>query len=272
MISVADLRDHDVVCGRSTVTHSHVGNKNFRSLIQEHGFQYQSTPLRSIKKSTAMGVINAIQMSGGRFLKVAETESKNSPDTFEVADADFIYEKCSHALRSYRPTRYLKRASKPKKTNSPNTKSSRPTTSTPIVHNNQVSSATFLALYETQQRIFRLLQAESCFNENSAGVVVTLNDEDERDDGLILASALTDELVDQQQEWIVDKKSRNNTTSWNKTIDSEQTLVSKDDDDDRSNLSLTGMDLMPFDLGVCFDDPDEFASCLFKDIMHIEHI
>jgi hypothetical protein len=90
MISIADLQENDVVCGRTTVTHTYVGNKLFRSLIQEHAFIYQSTPNRSVKKKTTLDVIDMIRAVDGRFLKVADKSSKNTPETFEVASFDFI--------------------------------------------------------------------------------------------------------------------------------------------------------------------------------------
>lgn len=259
MISIAELRDNDVVCGRSTVTHTHIGNKIFRSLIQEYGFLYQSTPLRSVKKSTTMEVINAIERSDGRFLKVADKTSENNPETFEVADPVFIYEKCSHALRSYRPTRSLKQASKTKQTREPKNRPNQPTTRI-TTSTTQPSTTSFDSLYENQQMIFRSLQAEGGFNESSG--VVTLNDEDEYDDDQSVASDLTDEWVDQQ--CIVDEPPRQSLDNSMNTSDT--TVITSDEE---SVFSLTAMDLSPFDLEE-FDLDD--TARFFEDFLHIEEV
>jgi hypothetical protein len=229
-ISIADLQENDVVCGRSTVTHTHAGNKLFRSLIQEHGFIYQGTPTRSVKKKATLNVIDAIRELGGRFLKVADNKSsKNTPDTFEVADFDFTYEKCSHALRSYRPTRMLKRAAVHGTTTTPNpqsstaarrrqTSSKRKQVAAPqpaVIGNDSIpasladtfASSTFQALYAMQQRIFESLrQAEESIcspSTSETSGVVSLDDEDEEDeddnnndkydDGNSLSSHLSDD-------------------------------------------------------------------------------
>jgi hypothetical protein len=227
-ILIADLQENDVVCGRSTVTHTHAGNKLFRSLIREHGFIYQGTPTRSVKKRATLNVIDAIRELGGRFLKVADHKSsKNTPDTFEVADFDFMYEKCSHALRSYRPTRKLKRAAVHSGKTTPGPQSStaarrRPKTSQrkqvavpqpAVIGNDSIpasladtfASSTFQALYAMQQRIFESLrQAEeptSSPSTSETSGVVSLDDDDEEDennnekydDGNSLSSHLTDD-------------------------------------------------------------------------------
>ena len=97
----------DVVCGRTALARSHGGNLKFRRLISKFGPVYQDAKSRKQKKNITMDIIKAIFHQGGRFLR-ATCESPLSEDPenlcLEVAPRDFIYEKVSHALRSFRPS------------------------------------------------------------------------------------------------------------------------------------------------------------------------
>jgi hypothetical protein len=92
----------DVLCGRDKLSHGHVGNKQFRRLIEKHRAAYQSAPSREAKTQITCKVIASIHGYGGRFLKLDD-----SSGTWDEVSDLYAREKVSHALRSakdpYRP-------------------------------------------------------------------------------------------------------------------------------------------------------------------------
>jgi hypothetical protein len=84
---------HDVLCGRGGGTNTQIGNRRFRSLVQE----FQPTYLlcrRKEKPLIARTIVLIIRNRGGRFLKKDETSST----LFEVGD-EKAEAKTSQALR-----------------------------------------------------------------------------------------------------------------------------------------------------------------------------
>lgn len=109
----------DVVCGRTSLARAHPGNRRFRRLISKYGTVYQNAKNRKAKKEITTKIIRAIIDEGGKFLKATCPSPSFSPSSsisssddplmhqddavLSTASEDFIYEKVSHALRSFRP-------------------------------------------------------------------------------------------------------------------------------------------------------------------------
>lgn len=66
--SVLELRDADVVGGRSGMTNAHPGNRLYNSLVKARSRQYKGTSRREEKSRITNEVIFQIESSGGRFL------------------------------------------------------------------------------------------------------------------------------------------------------------------------------------------------------------
>merc|ERR1712048_415634 len=89
----SNINAHDVLCGRGGGTNTQIGNRRFRSLVQE----FQPTYLlcrRKEKPLIARTIVLIIRNRGGRFLKKDETSSM----LFEVGDKK-AEAKTSQALR-----------------------------------------------------------------------------------------------------------------------------------------------------------------------------
>ncbi|KAG7370773.1 hypothetical protein IV203_019343 [Nitzschia inconspicua] len=86
---------NDVLCGRDKVSHAHVGNKQFRSIIETYREVYQNAHCRDQKTNITCSVIAKIHSCGGRFLKLNEESG-----VWEEVGEQYAREKVSHALRS----------------------------------------------------------------------------------------------------------------------------------------------------------------------------
>lgn len=104
-----DVRDHDVLWGRTKIAHAHGGNATFRRLIRQHREEYQSTRVREEKAKVVRTIMSCISSTGGRFLKSVDDEGKT---WFEV-DSTQTYDKVSHALRSAKPIKKSSNMKKP---------------------------------------------------------------------------------------------------------------------------------------------------------------
>ena len=93
-----DIGEHDVLLGRDKRSHSHVGNKRFRELIQAFRKEYQDARFRREKNRITLQIIHIIvSIRGGRFLKYDEPQNE-----WRAVGRSERYEKVSHALRSAR--------------------------------------------------------------------------------------------------------------------------------------------------------------------------
>lgn len=92
-----ELEENDIVCGRDKLTHSHIGNKRFRRVIESNRERYQTATSREEKTRITIELVEMLQSSrpGGRFLK----KDPSSGAWLEVGD-EYVREKVSHALRS----------------------------------------------------------------------------------------------------------------------------------------------------------------------------
>ena len=100
--TITDPNKNDVLCGRGWRINSHVGNVQFRSIIQSKKFEYlvQTTPAGKIL--IVNGILNTIraQNPAGRFLQL----DKNTGLWFEIGDAQ-AYTKTGQGLREGAPAR-----------------------------------------------------------------------------------------------------------------------------------------------------------------------
>mmetsp|Transcript_20188 Transcript_20188/g.35557 ORF Transcript_20188/g.35557 Transcript_20188/m.35557 type:complete len:203 (-) Transcript_20188:89-697(-) len=143
----AGIHPSDVLCGRDKLSHSHVGNKNFRCIVEYYREQYQSSTSRDQKTQISLQVIAKVHENGGRFLKWDEATA-----TWEEVNEQYAREKVSHALRSAKdPNRpRVKKARKVKM---------RATT--------MIEQAAFQEALQEQRRIFlRLIESYSADNED----------------------------------------------------------------------------------------------------------
>lgn len=106
----AGVNPSDVLCGRDKVSNAHIGNKNFRCIIERYREMYQSADCRDEKTNITCSVINKVRGSGGRFLKLDE-----ATNLWEPVSEQYAREKVSHALRSAKDPNRPK-VKKPRKT------------------------------------------------------------------------------------------------------------------------------------------------------------
>ena len=101
LVSLQDISDQDVICGRNERPGSHEGNRKYHALIHAYRVDYQN---RSIPKRDKGKMVRAIYQEitkrGGRFLK----RDRNSGDLIP-AEYHEVRDKISHALRSARAPR-----------------------------------------------------------------------------------------------------------------------------------------------------------------------
>lgn len=134
-------RRFDIICGRDKISHSHVGNKRFRTIIEMNRERYQTAPSRDDKTRITFEIVSMIRscQPGGRFLKIDDTAAWK-----DVGD-EYAREKVSHALRSAKD---------------PNRKKSRRKRKTFVKPHSDEENSVFAALLEDQQNIFQRLVAE----------------------------------------------------------------------------------------------------------------
>lgn len=64
-----DITNKDVLCGRGSIVHKHMGNRSYRRIINENAEEYQALDKNSFKYYLALSIVVAIERQGGRFLK-----------------------------------------------------------------------------------------------------------------------------------------------------------------------------------------------------------
>lgn len=130
---------YDIICGKDKLSHSHIGNKRFRVIIERNRERYQNAATRDEKTGITGDIIAMIRSCrpGGRFLKLCEDTNK----WYDVGD-EYAREKVSHALRSAKDPSQRTIRKKRK--------------SLPKVHND-FENAVFSRLLQQQQLIFKNL-------------------------------------------------------------------------------------------------------------------
>lgn len=89
----AHIRDHDVLLGRGGRTNLHVGNKRFRSVVNERQTEYLEAR-KCDKVLIARLIVTTIKSNGGRFLKQSDCGNRWVEVTEKRAQ-----QKTSQALR-----------------------------------------------------------------------------------------------------------------------------------------------------------------------------
>jgi hypothetical protein len=95
---LAALSPYDVLCGRSSESFGHEGNRRFREIVRQHRDMYREATRRSDKNAITRAVIGEIHDIGGRFLRL-DARGKR----WLTLESDEVYEKVSHALRGSKP-------------------------------------------------------------------------------------------------------------------------------------------------------------------------
>ena len=101
--TITDLNKNDVLCGRGGRINSHVGNVQFRSIIQSKKSNYLVQDTSAGKTTIVAGIVNTIHAqnpAAGRFLQ----QDKKTRLWFEIGDAK-AYTKTGQGLREGAPAR-----------------------------------------------------------------------------------------------------------------------------------------------------------------------
>jgi hypothetical protein len=88
-----DPTDVDVCCGRGKRNWNHVGNVNFRKLIQNNVERYVAAPTKNEKTAVVISLVDEVREQGGHFLKQNVAGS-----WFDIGDHQ-AREKVGHSLR-----------------------------------------------------------------------------------------------------------------------------------------------------------------------------
>lgn len=99
---IIELNDNDVLLGRGTERNEYIGNRRFRSLVEQHREAYKFANGSDAKRKVARKIIDQIHELGGRFLEEVKTD-KPAHDVeegvwIEVTESIAI-QKCMQALR-----------------------------------------------------------------------------------------------------------------------------------------------------------------------------
>eukprot|EP00980_Cylindrotheca_fusiformis_P031203 scaffold25978_cov122-Cylindrotheca_fusiformis.AAC.1 len=62
---IAGITAADVICGRDKLSHTHVGNKRFRKIIEMNRVSYQNATSRDEKTRITCQVVDVIRSSNG---------------------------------------------------------------------------------------------------------------------------------------------------------------------------------------------------------------
>lgn len=97
-IQASDITENDVLFGRGGVTNNHIGNRRYRSYVQQQQEHYFSKP-KMEKSQIANYIVAKIRQENGRFLK---KDGSRGGLWFDVGDRR-AREKTSQALREKAP-------------------------------------------------------------------------------------------------------------------------------------------------------------------------
>jgi hypothetical protein len=103
-VGIADYNEYDVLSGRGSSINTHAGNGYFRYVINEHRRTYLNSKWQK-RREIAKSIVDSIRARGGRFLKQANEDDKNSL-WYEIGDKGAI-DKTTQALRQMKMRRKL---------------------------------------------------------------------------------------------------------------------------------------------------------------------
>jgi hypothetical protein len=89
----------DICCGRGKGRWNSPGNQKFKELVREHLQQYENAPSKAEKSKIVEYVVEAVQNSGGRFVKRDVTNRK----WYEIGASE-TRSKVAHAIRDHLAT------------------------------------------------------------------------------------------------------------------------------------------------------------------------
>ena len=74
------LRSCDVICGRSSLSHAHPGNKAYQALVHAHRGAYRATDRRDVKAQITHRVVELVHQTSGKFLVRVTAHMEGDPD------------------------------------------------------------------------------------------------------------------------------------------------------------------------------------------------
>ena len=80
----------DVLLGRDKIAQEHLGNYRYLQIIEDHQERYDNAPTKHQKSLLVVEILNMIQKSGGRFLKLEDcgwVEAEDSLSRSKIANA-----------------------------------------------------------------------------------------------------------------------------------------------------------------------------------------
>lgn len=156
----SEIGVNDVVCGKDSLSHSSPGNKRFRDMIQAYRQSYQQTRKREDKQRIVGFIINEVERTGGRFMKLDQSQG-----VWLALDTPTVHGKVSHALRSAKESSSRSRARKRRKEDNP-------------VASKEEDEA-FNAILSEQQVIFSTLMQQQLTQDDGAGEASDHRESDE---------------------------------------------------------------------------------------------
>jgi hypothetical protein len=107
------IGDWDVLCGRGGESNNFIGNKKYRSIVNERKDEYRAIPLKQRKAKTAFvrSIVQHVNNCGGRFVDICDKG-------YFVATMERARKKTSQALRETKELKWLQLEPKERKTTS----------------------------------------------------------------------------------------------------------------------------------------------------------
>jgi hypothetical protein len=106
------IGDWDVLCGRGGESNNFIGNKKYRSIVNERKDEYRAIPLKQRKAKTAFvrSIVQHVNNCGGRFVDIGDN------GRYFVATMERARKKTSQALRETKELKWLQLEPKERKT------------------------------------------------------------------------------------------------------------------------------------------------------------
>eukprot|EP00538_Stauroneis_constricta_P013221 CAMPEP_0119551236 /NCGR_PEP_ID=MMETSP1352-20130426/4542_1 /TAXON_ID=265584 /ORGANISM="Stauroneis constricta, Strain CCMP1120" /LENGTH=608 /DNA_ID=CAMNT_0007597257 /DNA_START=131 /DNA_END=1957 /DNA_ORIENTATION=+ len=100
------LRDWDVLCGRGGESNNFVGNRRYRSLVNDRKEAYRNIPVqqRKVKTEFVKAIVQQVHMNGGRFVDLYEPKG-----WYYVVTNERARKKTSQALRETKELKWIRK-------------------------------------------------------------------------------------------------------------------------------------------------------------------
>lgn len=99
---VTKVDECDVLLGRGKRSYNHSGNLRFRDLVVKFAPDYQASQSKPQRKAMAVEIMNAVERSGGKFLKPVDSDKANQgalAGRWEIVPKHIVRTKVKQALR-----------------------------------------------------------------------------------------------------------------------------------------------------------------------------